>query len=214
MSTATTHSGEGIDLGDSGTRLGGARTRDAGLVEGAEGATEEIDPVALIAADGNDRGGGRVAAVMRVARRRRSVRGGGGGAPPAHVARDDRRRALDAPSAPRAAARRRERRGRATQLSSARCHVARAGRSDESRVVSDDWRMMNRLLFQHRVFSSTTIDAPLRRQHAPHAPPAPFATVMKQFTGEHTPGSARTDTDPTVPGSNPTSPTPTSSFVP
>ena len=44
-------------------------------------------------------------------------------------------------------------------------------------------------------------------QHAPHAPPAPFATVMKQFTGEHTPGSARTDTDPTVPGSNPTAPT-------
>ena len=127
----------GIDLGDSGTRLGGARTRDAGLVEGAEGATEEIDPVALIAADGYDRGGGRVAAVMRVARRRRPVRGGGGGAPRAHIARDDRRRALDAPSAPRAAARRRERRGRATQLSSARCHVA--GRSDESRVVSDDW---------------------------------------------------------------------------
>lgn len=142
MSTATTPSGEGIDLGDSWTRLGGARTRDAGLVERAEGAAEEIDPVALIAADGYDRGGGRVAAVMRVTRRRRPVRGGGGGAPPAHVARDDRRRALDASSAPRAAARRRERRGRATQLSSARCHVARAGRSG-SRVVSDDWRIFD-----------------------------------------------------------------------
>lgn len=68
MSTATTPSGEGIDLGDSWTRLGRARTRDAGLVERAEGAAEEIDPVALIAADGYDRGGGRVAAVMRVAR--------------------------------------------------------------------------------------------------------------------------------------------------
>ena len=44
----------------------GARTGDAGLVEGPEGAAEEVDPVTLIAADGDDRGGGLTVVVVVV----------------------------------------------------------------------------------------------------------------------------------------------------
>ena len=44
----------------------GARTGDAGLVEGPEGAAEEVDPVTLVAADGDDRGGGLTVVVVVV----------------------------------------------------------------------------------------------------------------------------------------------------
>ena len=44
----------------------GARTGDAGLVEGPECAAEEVDPVTLVAADGDDRGGGLTVVVVVV----------------------------------------------------------------------------------------------------------------------------------------------------